>query len=509
MAALNIFGYGASRTLETTPPSDQLRERFGYTINRSLGSGSWGDVYSVTVGGREMAMKVCTMDPQEPLPALTGLSNLMEMDAMRDLDHPNIIPILGFVHDESELFNIAILTPVLDMVLGNWLYSCGREEDTIVDVTRSIISGLAYMHSRGRLHLDLAMDNIMMKGNTPIIMDLGFCCKRDMRSSKLYGGVHVRTGFENAEKAILGSYGGSVNAGALTDLHSLSVLIIRLFNPRSRLSKVFCDEPGWEERLYDSLKAVKCLDILHPLLVKMIRGEYVDCGVLSDQSPLMGGMGTCHLSPSVGDCPPSSPLVEDHCDYLLSPPSTPVKDGKSSMITPEKRSHRLTNLSGTYLFDGGVGKRKPPRWDADFLLRLALTDFYNYPAVVLFTAVEIFYKTTHLTDSKLLLSFTCLVMAAKVHILNTCGMFEDHQATIAINSKMFRQLEARIVCELGGLFYTGYGRLIYERCETLDDFRYFTKSILPCRRRYGKGEITVSECDTEINKDRVIIDEII
>ncbi|ODV59173.1 kinase-like protein [Ascoidea rubescens DSM 1968] len=84
-----------------------------------------------------------------------------EVEAMKDLDHLNVVQYLGFeqVGNRYSLF--------LEYVAGGSVGSCIRmhgkfDEQMIRFLTKQVLDGLSYLHSLGILHRDLKADNLLL-----------------------------------------------------------------------------------------------------------------------------------------------------------------------------------------------------------------------------------------------------------------------------------------------------------------------------------------------------------
>jgi len=115
---------------------------------------------------------------------LSGVVNALklEVELLKDLDHPNVVSYLGF--DET----ISHLSIFLEYIPGGSVGSClkkhGRFEKTVVkSFAGQILHGLVYLHTKNILHRDLKADNILV--------DLEGVCKiTDFGVSKRAGDIY-------------------------------------------------------------------------------------------------------------------------------------------------------------------------------------------------------------------------------------------------------------------------------------------------------------------------------
>lgn len=155
-----------------------------------IGKGTYGRVYlgmNATTGDFlavkqvEVNQKAAGQDRDRIKEMVAALD--LEIDTMKDLEHPNIVQYLGC--DRRE-FSISIY---LEYISGGSVGSCLRkhgkfEESVVRSLTRQTLEGLAYLHEEGILHRDLKADNILLDTDgTCKISDFGI----SKRSDNIYG----------------------------------------------------------------------------------------------------------------------------------------------------------------------------------------------------------------------------------------------------------------------------------------------------------------------------------
>ncbi|RMZ74972.1 hypothetical protein DV737_g5555, partial [Chaetothyriales sp. CBS 132003] len=162
-------------TLDPIPqediPSTQAPTRqdtFKIIRGQLIGKGTYGRVYlgmNATTGEFlavkqvEISQKVSGQDRERVKEMVKALD--LEIDTMKDLEHPNIVQYLGC---ERKEFSISIY---LEYISGGSIGSCLRkhgkfEESVVRSLTRQTLEGLAYLHDQGILHRDLKADNILL-----------------------------------------------------------------------------------------------------------------------------------------------------------------------------------------------------------------------------------------------------------------------------------------------------------------------------------------------------------
>ncbi|KPI44380.1 MAP kinase kinase kinase mkh1 [Cyphellophora attinorum] len=174
---------------EDVPKEDQPPKRsttFKILRGQLIGKGTYGRVYlgmNATTGDFlavkqvEVNQKVSGGDKDRIKEMVAALD--IEIETMKDLEHPNIVQYLGC--DRRE-FSISIY---LEYISGGSVGSCLRkhgkfEESVVRSLTRQTLEGLAYLHEEGILHRDLKADNILLDTDgTCKITDFGISKKSD------------------------------------------------------------------------------------------------------------------------------------------------------------------------------------------------------------------------------------------------------------------------------------------------------------------------------------------
>lgn len=165
-----------------------------------IGKGTFGKVYlalNVTTGDM-MAVKQVEVPQTASDKSSERQREVMEalhseVETMKDLDHLNIVQYLGFeaLSDTQNLF----LEYVPGGSVGRCLQMYGRFEVAVIrSLTRQVLEGLSYLHSRGILHRDLKADNLLL--------DLDGTCKiSDFGISKKSRDIYAN----NAEMSMQGT----------------------------------------------------------------------------------------------------------------------------------------------------------------------------------------------------------------------------------------------------------------------------------------------------------------
>jgi serine/threonine protein kinase len=148
------------------------------SISRSDSHNSLASIESTTASGHliQYAMKSIHLNRVQDSAFLTELRN--EIAILKQLDHPHIVRAIETFEHRNQIFI------VMELCSGGDLYS--RDPYTEEDCARivsSILSAIAYMHSKNILHRDLKFENVLFVNDHPKaeikLIDFGL--------SKVYG----------------------------------------------------------------------------------------------------------------------------------------------------------------------------------------------------------------------------------------------------------------------------------------------------------------------------------
>lgn len=145
----------------------------GWQIIRALRTGGFGAVHHAEQHGREFALKVALHREQSGDTGKTHARALRELAILLTLDHPHIVKPRGYGYlPDGRVY--CVLEYVDGWTLGDWKERTFPTFREIARVFAQIAAAVAYMHSRGVLHRDLKLSNVMIRRNgEPVIIDLG------------------------------------------------------------------------------------------------------------------------------------------------------------------------------------------------------------------------------------------------------------------------------------------------------------------------------------------------
>jgi eukaryotic-like serine/threonine-protein kinase len=156
----------------------------GWHVLKELGNGGFAVVYLVEKDGKLCALKVARHRQASGDEKQTHARSKRELTVLSILEHPNIVTLCGHGYAEAGNFYLA-LEYVDGWTLGEWKEKKHPTFHEILRVFVKIAGALAYMHSRGILHRDLKLVNVLIRKSDgePIIID--FSCATYAQAAEL------------------------------------------------------------------------------------------------------------------------------------------------------------------------------------------------------------------------------------------------------------------------------------------------------------------------------------
>ena len=159
-----------------------------FSQEAELGRGGYGKIYRVRENntGKVYALKVFNDEPSE--------SQLREIELLRRLSgYPNCNEFVLCVYDilsipDPQVQNMtkrAILTEYIgggnlkQLTLDSYAKGVRIPAAGLAQILQGILQGLVYIHSKGVIHGDLKLENVMLReanGNRPVLIDFGLSC---------------------------------------------------------------------------------------------------------------------------------------------------------------------------------------------------------------------------------------------------------------------------------------------------------------------------------------------
>ena len=152
---------------------DQLRAALAgrYEIAEELGRGGAAYVLRARDLQRQQDVALKILRP-ELAAAVTQIRFLREIEMVRKLEHPNVLPLLDSGSADGQLFFTMPL--VTARTLRHRLDESGAlPMAQVIAISRDIASALDYAHSRGVIHRDIKPSNTLLDGDRAFVADFG------------------------------------------------------------------------------------------------------------------------------------------------------------------------------------------------------------------------------------------------------------------------------------------------------------------------------------------------
>lgn len=145
-----------------------------YEIIRTLGKGGQGEVslYKDTRDGKLVAIKRYRKT-RDNIEAEMYKEIELVVDKIGSNVHPNIVKVYEIINDKFHTYI------VMEYIVGDNLYkylSVSRDMVVVFEIMYKLLDAVQFLHSLGIVYRDLKPENIMMRGNTPVLVDMGGAC---------------------------------------------------------------------------------------------------------------------------------------------------------------------------------------------------------------------------------------------------------------------------------------------------------------------------------------------
>lgn len=153
-----------------------------YVVIKEIDSGKFGTVYLCQdiITHEEFAMKKILKKDLKNIKYLNQIFN--EIAILRKLDHENIIKLYKVYEDDKSIYLILEYVQHGNM-LKRILKKKKMHEKQVMLFTRNLFEVLGYIHSKGIIHRDLKLENILMTSNIEDsefkLADFGLACYID------------------------------------------------------------------------------------------------------------------------------------------------------------------------------------------------------------------------------------------------------------------------------------------------------------------------------------------
>src|SRR5262249_3190617 len=179
----------------------------GYTIQRDLGRGGFGEVYqALSDGGKQVALKLVQRNLDVELRGVGQClnlkhSNLVSVYDVKQAENGDQWIVMEYVHGET-----------LDKVVAR--HPQGMPQDEVFNWRKGSCAGGGYLHDHGIVHRDLKPGNTFLESDAVKIGDYGLSkfisASRRSGQSTSIGTVHYM-----APEVVKGRYGKEVDLYAI------------------------------------------------------------------------------------------------------------------------------------------------------------------------------------------------------------------------------------------------------------------------------------------------------
>jgi eukaryotic-like serine/threonine-protein kinase len=145
-----------------------------YTLSNLLGRGGTSEVYAAQHRFLGDAVAVKLLRSTLAADETVREAFVAEAARTREIQHPNVVRVLDFGHDESSGSCYLVMERIEGESLSARLRRVGRiEEAALRELAAAIADGMQAAHARGIVHRDLKPGNVMLRGDSPTIVDFG------------------------------------------------------------------------------------------------------------------------------------------------------------------------------------------------------------------------------------------------------------------------------------------------------------------------------------------------
>jgi serine/threonine protein kinase len=269
---------------ELCPPA--VAEK-GYRLGAELGSGAFSKVYEASneqkPGVRMACKRFDLTDRTQEVWREKCLKS--EMKIIMKLNHKNIIK--GYEVIKTRRSAFIFMGFARNGNVGSYLERTTKaiEEPKSRKWIHDILSGLAYLHSKGIAHRDLKPENFLLDNDfkDALLADFGFSCVAS-EDQKLMKGTNCGTDVYKAPE-LLGLREGHVYDAKKSDIFSMGVSLFEMLQNRKPFGNEVAAVPAFvrkqTSRGYEYHKSIKmsrnckeCCDLLlEPLVTKRVTAE--------------------------------------------------------------------------------------------------------------------------------------------------------------------------------------------------------------------------------------------
>ncbi|KAH0509621.1 testis-specific serine/threonine-protein kinase 4 [Microtus ochrogaster] len=163
-----------SETTSVTPAYRSIMEEYGYEVGKVIGHGSYGTVYEAYYTKQKVMVAVKIISKKKASDDYLNKFLPREIQVMKVLRHKYLINFYQAIETTSRVYIILELAQGGDVL--EWIQRYGACSETLAGKWFSQMAlGIAYLHSKGIVHRDLKLENLLLdKRENVKISDFGF-----------------------------------------------------------------------------------------------------------------------------------------------------------------------------------------------------------------------------------------------------------------------------------------------------------------------------------------------
>jgi len=206
-----------------------------YVIKRKLGEGGMSVAYLADDGGRDVVVKFPNVSGPNPInfciDKLRVEGEILERIWRQYGGHPNIVKFI----DRGDEANYPVL--VEEYVPGQTLakYAAskgGLDPHEAFEIGKKLADILRFLHSHGIIHRDFAADNVIMRGNDPVL--IGFATAKE-GFAQMTPGTRIGRPCVSPPEQVMGY------AYFSSDVYMWASMLMGAMKPRRGVFSVFVD----------------------------------------------------------------------------------------------------------------------------------------------------------------------------------------------------------------------------------------------------------------------------
>jgi serine/threonine protein kinase len=232
----------------------------GFTLEELLTTVPCGQAFVLkgrrSGGGEKVAAKVFLRDDGSEFDQETSIRAHVGT-------HKNIMPLLASFGDIPDIPRVLMMPlaesgELLDVV-HNWSARSGGSTAVLVQYAKGVAEGLAHLHARGVVHLDMKSENVLVSRNVPLLTDFGLARRfgREGRDALLL--YHGTTPFMAPEILADVSAGAVTGDAAKVDVYAFGMLLFEMLHGIFPWQNAFprgaaFDPEAWSGQVYAAVR---------------------------------------------------------------------------------------------------------------------------------------------------------------------------------------------------------------------------------------------------------------